>query len=71
MDQYNHPLQGQSPQASDTKVVSFNVDDVLVIDDDLNCSASAQLSLLPLNFSTPPKKVSIPPISSASHHWDQ
>lgn len=56
MDQFDHPLQVKSPQACDRKVVLFDVDDVLMIDDDLNHFISSQLSLLPLTFSTPPKK---------------
>ena len=56
MDQYDHPLQVESPQEVNLKVVSFDISDGLVIDDDLNRSASSPLSLLPLTFSTPPKK---------------
>ena len=43
MDQYDHPLQVELPQAVDTKVISFDINDVLVIDDDLNRFASSQL----------------------------
>ena len=56
MDQFDHPLSVKSPQASDTKIVSFNVDDVLMIDDDLNRFASSQLPLLPLTFFNTSKK---------------